>query len=478
MSFCSFSNEYNKEKVLPLDSHFITDYLPEASGDAVRVYLFGLLVCRQNREMTLQSLASELNLTEEAVIDAFKFWEEYDLVSIISEEPFSVRYLPISKQGKPRKFKPEKYTEFTNALQALLPDRMISTAEYSAYFNLMEEYSVKPEAMLMICKYCVDLKGTSIGYRYIITVAKDFASRGVITTELIEKELSDYMVRSEDISAILIALGLKRKPEIEDLQLFNKWKTQLGYEQRVLLFIAKKCKRKNISALDSFILELYSNKLFTEKEIENYLSERESYKELAVKVCKALSVYVEVVDPVVETYILPWTAKGYDGDTLEFLANWCFKKNKRTLSLLNDQIDMLYDKGLITLSSIAEYVKGLAAYDEFIKQILAECSIDRRPNDSDRQLLTTWYNWGFSSEMITEACAIGKDKLRPLVYINALLSDWKSNGIFTKDKIPQTPKMSNSKPYASQKTEHFASERTYTKEELNALIDSIDDIKF
>ena len=80
--------------------------------------------------------------------------------------------------------------------------------------------------------------------------------------------------------------------------------------------------------------------------------------------------------------------------------------------------------------------------------------------------------------MITEACAIGKDKLRPLVYINALLSDWKSNGIFTKDKIPQTPKMSNSKPYASQKTEHFASERTYTKEELNALIDSIDDIKF
>lgn len=478
MAFCSFSNEYNKEKILPLDSHFITDYLPEASGDAVRVYLYGLFVCRSEKEITLQGVASELKITEEEVIDCFKFWEEYDLVSIISDNPFTVRYLPILKQGKPRKFKPEKYTEFTNALQALLPDRMISTAEYSAYFNLMEEYSIKPEAMLMICKYCVDLKGSSIGYRYIITVAKDFALRGIITTELIEKELSDYMVRSDDIFAILTALGLKRKPEIEDLQLFNKWKSQLGFEQRVLLFIAKKCKRKNMGALDEFIHELYSNKLFTEKEIENYLKQREEYKDLAYKVCKALSVYVEVIDPVVETYILPWTAKGFDGDTLEFLANWCFKKNRRSLALLNDQIETLYDKGLITLSSIAEYVKGLAKHDEFIKEILSTCALDRRPNDSDRQMLTTWYNWGFSSEMIRQACSLSCNKLRPLVYMNALLSDWKSKGVFTKENIPANAKTDEKTTNASTKTVHFANERTYTKEELDALIDSVDDIKF
>lgn len=474
MAFCSFSNEYNKEKVLPLDSHFITDYLPEASGDAVRVYLYGLHICRSGKDMSLEGLAKELNIPEEEIMDCFKFWEEYDLVTIISDSPFTVRYLPLSKQGKPRKFKPEKYSEFTSSLQALLPDRMISTSEYSAYFNLMEEYSVKPEAMLMICKYCVDLKGSSIGYRYIITVAKDFATRGIITTELIEKELSDYMVRSEDISALLTALGLKRKPEIEDLQLFNKWKSQLGYEQRVLIFIAKKCKRKNINALDDFILELYSNKLFTEKEIEDYLKQRDGYRELAFKVCKNLSVYVEVIDPVVETYILPWLAKGYDSDTLEFLATWCFKKNKRSLTLLNDQIEGLYDKGLITLSSIAEYVKGMAKQDEFIKEILNSCSLDRRPNESDRQLFTAWYNWGFSSEMIKEACALSADKIRPLVYMNALLSDWKTKGVFTKDAIPAVQKTE----YVSSKTAHFASERTYTKEELDALIDSVDDIKF
>ena len=176
-----------------------------------------------------------------------------------------------------------------------------------------------------------------------------------------------------------------------------------------------------------------------------------------------------------ETYILPWTAKGYDGDTLEFLANWCFRKNRRSLSLLNDQIDALYDKGLITLSSIAEYVKGMAKQDEFIKEILNECNIDRRPNDSDRQIFTAWYSWGFSAEMIKEACSFSKDKIRPLVYMNALLSDWKSKGVFTKDKIPQAV-VASAKPVVS--TARFENERSYTKEELDALLDSVDDIKF
>ena len=66
-------------------------------------------------------------------------------------------------------------------------------------------------------------------------------------------------------------------------------------------------------------------------------------------------------------------AKGYDSDTLEFLANWSFKKNRRSLNLLNDQIEALYDNGLITLSSIAEYVKGMAKQDEFIKEIESGC---------------------------------------------------------------------------------------------------------
>ena len=485
MSFCSFSGEYEKNNVLTLNSSFITEYLPEAGGDAVRVYLYGLFACTVNADLTSEDVAKALDIKVEDVIDCFRFWEEYDLVAIISENPFTVRYLPISSTSKPRKFKPEKYGDFTAALQALMPDRMISTSEYTAYFNLMEEFSIKPEAMLMICKYCVDLKGNSIGYRYVTTVAKDFAYRGIVTTELIEKELNDYVTRSSDISSILAALGVKRKPEIEDLQLFNKWRKELGFEQRVLLHAAKKCKRKTAAGLDAFVLELYGNKIFTETEIDKYLKQRDGYREIAKTVCHNLSVYVEVIDTVVENYVSPWLAKGYDGDTLGFIANYCFKKNKRTLADMNYLIDSLYDKGLVTLSSIADYVKRGAQTDEFIRKMLAECGLDRRPTESDRTTLAVWQNWGFPDETILEACARSNGSSRPLSYVNAILSNWKSKNLFTPDDLRAAEPTDGDKTQGAKrgersdgKTAHFSGERNYSKEELDALLKNVDDIDF
>ena len=54
-------------------------------------------------------------------------------------------------------------------------------------------------------------------------------------------------------------------------------------------------------------------------------------------------------------------------------------------------------------------------------------------------------------------------------YVNAVLSGWKSEGIFTADKIRRTDKKAN--PQAIQT-------RNYTKEEFDKLIDDIDEIEF
>ncbi|MDY4186287.1 MAG: DnaD domain protein [Candidatus Borkfalkiaceae bacterium] len=476
MAFCSFSGDYDKNGVITVDTSFITEYLPEASGDAVKVFIYGLYLCRSEKEISLADFSAALSLTEAEVKDCFKFWEEYNLVAIISDEPLAVRYLPMGGKARPRKYKPEKYTDFSNALQALFPARMISVSEFTAYFDVMEAFKIKPEAMLMICNYCIDLKGESIGYRYIVTVAKDFAYRGIVTPELIEQELADYNMRGGEITDILNALGLKRKPEVEDLNLLKKWKSELGYEQSVLLFIAKKCKRKAIDALDAFISELYGNKLFTESEISDYLKKKDEYIELAKNVCKNLSVYVQDVTPVVTEYVSPWLAKGFDGDTLEFLANYCFKKNRRTLADLDEQINRLYDRGLITLSAIADYVKNAAKLDEFIRELFGVCTVNRRPTDWDRQTVSTWQNWGFSDEMIKRAVALSVGTARPMVYTNAILSDWKSKGIFTPDKIP-APEAGGA-AQSKNKTVHFENEREYTKEQLDSLVQSIDDIEF
>ena len=148
---------------LLVDNLFITNYLPEAPDNALKVYLYGLYLCQNSTISTVNEMANLLGMQVEEVKDFFKYWEEFGLLSIISYDPFTVTYYSTSSISTSyKRFKPEKYEDFTKAVQSVITGRMISVTEYNEYFQLLESTALKVEALLMICKYCVDLKGTEI----------------------------------------------------------------------------------------------------------------------------------------------------------------------------------------------------------------------------------------------------------------------------------------------------------------------------
>ena len=138
---------------------------------------------------------------------------------------------------------------------------------------------------------------------------------------------------------------------------------------------------------------------------------------------------------------------------------------------MNEVVEKLYRNGLITLNSIAEFIKSTTQDDEFIKKLLAIAGISRKPTDFDRQNVQTWRNWRFSDEMIEEAVNLSAGKNNPFAYVNAILSEWKNNNVFTVSSIPTqtTTKTTKTTAFKSQ---------NYTKEELDDLIDNIDDVEF
>lgn len=477
MAFCSFTKEGVKNHSTTIDNAFIQDYLADADGQAVKVYLYGLFVCENHAdEFSFTEFCTDLAMEEDTVKDCFRYWEDFDCLSIISEEPFTVKYLPLSHNGKPRKFKAGKYDEFNKSLQALISERMISTNEFSDYFFVMEDYQIKPEAMIMICKYCVDIKGPSISGKYICAVAKDFALRGITTIDAIEIELADYFDKSNEIQKILSSLGLRRKADVDDLNYYNKWIKELGFEIDVVTFVAKSTKAKSVLKLDEVMTELYSAKVFSKKEIENYLAKKTENIELAKQISRELSVYVEVINPVLDNYLNPWLSLGYDGETLLFLANYCFRKRKRSLDDMDDTVKTLYKKGLISITDIADYVKRRGKDDEFIKSLLDKTGTLRSPNDWDRKNLFAWREWGFSDEMVNAAADLSGGRTNPMIYMNGILANWKNKGIFTIEDLPKDVKQAPSS--AQNQSARFANERTYTKEELNNLISNIDDVDF
>lgn len=439
---CFYSKDFTSSAFTDVENVFICQYMPFSSGEAVKVYLYGLYLCKFDRgDRSVKDVADTLKLSEEEVLSCFKYWEEFGLVSVLSSDPLSVEYFPVkaTSLAKPRKYKTEKYSEFTKAVQQAVSSRMIGTNEYTEYFNVMETYGIKPEAMIMIVNYCVDLKGADIGYKYITRVAKNFAEKGVVTVEKVEKELSSYVLRTAEIEKIFKALSLKRKPEIEDLNLYKKWTGDLGFETEAITFAAGKVKKGGMETLDRLLNELYSVKCFSVGEMKGYFDKKQAVYDLAIKINKTLSVYTEVMETVIDVYTNKWLSYGYSDETLLFIASECFKSGKNSLKAMDELIEYLRERGFIDLSSVSDYFSSLKTADEFISKFLATAGVNRRPNAWDRENLATWKSWNFGEDMILEAAKLAAGKNSPVAYVNGVLSNWKNKGVFTTESITEKP---------------------------------------
>ena len=444
---CSFSKDCSKSVFTNVENNFLLEYLPVASGDSVKVYLYGLFLCQNpNHDQSLSEISKHLNMTEQQVIDGFTFWEEFGLISVTSLNPLSVLFHPVNGlySAKPRKYKAEKYTEFSKSLQSIITDRMISTSEYTEYFSIMETYSIIPESMLMIVRYCIDKKGANIGYKYISKVAKDFGARGIITVDAIEKELASYVTKSATIEKILKAMSLRRQPDIDDANFLKKWTSELNFEPENIIFAASKLKKGSFNKLDEFLMELYSMKSFSKEEIAEYMSKKQVIYDLAIKINKALSIYVDVIDTVVDTYTKKWLSYGFTDQALLFIASQCFKSSKNTLADMDLLVENLRQRGFITLSGVNDFFENERLNDEFILKILQIIGISRRPTPWDRENLNVWRSWNFSDDMILESAKLSAGKNSPIAYMNGILSNWKANQIFTTTQISEKPISDNS----------------------------------
>ena len=437
MGFCSYSREFSLSSYTNVENQFINKYMAMADGDAVKAYIFGLYLCQNVQEdYSLQEAAKTLNIEEDKLVDLFRFWEDFDLLEIVSYNPFSVRYFPADySKGKPKRIRTEKYADFNKAIQSLMPKKMISSGEFMKYFSVMEEYSIKPEAMLLVARYCIDLKGENIAQNYILQVAKNFAAEGVTTVEQIENKLSDYMVQSGEVASLLRAMGSTKKPEPDDYKLYKKWTEELGFDYPAIEFTASLHKKGGFAKLDEILHELYVNKKFERGEIRDFLARRTEIRNLTISVAKELGVYCQVIDTYTDNFVSPWLAAGFDDASIVSLAKYCFKRDKKSFEKMDELIKKLISLGVVSAESIVTYMENEAHEQEFAAQVLKTAGLSRRVNSWDRDCLNNWRSWNFSDEMILRAAETVVGKTSPLPYITSVLSSWKAQGIFSPEQL-------------------------------------------
>ena len=481
MSLCSFSSTLAMESSTIVDNTFINEVLPSAPENAVKVYIYGLALCsRPNRDdNNLDSMSVALSLSPEQILEAYTHWQNLGLVQIVNKEPFEIKYLSVRESSGSNKLRVKsKYKDFNEQIQSILCGRMISPTEYNEYYHLIENQHFEPEALVMIIKYCTNLKSTDIGSAYILKVAKSFGDEGIKTLVTLESKLLEQERSSTEIKTILKTLGLNRDADLEERNMYLKWVNSFGFTHGTIKEVARlQNKKGGMNKLDETLSKLFEQKLFTIEEIENYSKEKEMLYSIAKKVTSTLGLYYQNLESVVEVYIKDWFNKGYDEPTLTLLSNYCFKQDIKTLSLMNEIVLKLYKLGIVSVEAMNEYVAGLVSTDNSIKELLQKLGLLRRVNSMDRDFYKTWTeDWNFSLEIINLVAEKSKTASQPIRYMNKLLLELNNKNIKTVQEAEK--ELAKTTIVSSQtKTKNDFSEREYSKEDLDALFDSLDDIE-
>ena len=477
MSLAKFSSDFLIESFTLVDNLFINEHLPHCSEKQLKVYLYGLYMCSMPERMnSLDEMCATLGVTEAELLAIYTDFEDAGICRVVSKNPLEVAYCSLKRAMQPpKKYKSEKWNDFNRELQELFHERMLTPNEYNEYYAFLDSVKMDRDAMLMIARYCIELKGESVRYPYILTVARNWANEGVRTVADVENKLNEYEAQSEDMRAVLAALGRKGGAELEEKQMLTKWTRSWGFTLPAVLEAAKSLKGgKSFRKLDSRLDEFYRMSVFTAEDMRDYNARRDHLTDLAVRINKTIGVFYGSVDHILEVYTSPWLEKGFSEEALLTVAHYCFLSGIRTLEGMNGVVDKFYSQGLLTVDAINAFIGEQVEQDERIKKIVEATGRERGVTASDRNYYRTWSAaWGFADDVILYAAELSAGRSYPVSAINRLLSEWKAQGVSALEDAKRVGNTPSPRPSSSKNFE----ERDYTDEQIKSVMINIDDLE-
>lgn len=475
MSFVRLGNEYIKNGYTQVDNIFLLQYLPDCDSLDAKIYLYGLALAGIGEESNnnIEKMALNLQISEERVLKGYKYWEEKGLVSISKTNPPIIKYLSVKYPlTKTIKLNTQKYSQFVEEVERLFPDKIFNENEYNAIMETMESGKMEPDAMLLIMQYCSDLKKNNASTPYILAVANDWIKKDLLTISEVDEHIKELENNSEAIKNIFKALGLKRSADLEDRQLYLKWKKI--YELDAILVAAKSLKRKGgMEKLDKYIQELQNAKAFSAIEIKEYTNRKENLYNLAIDINKNLGAYYGNNEVIIETYITNWLNMGFEENALLKMAHFCFLRNIKSYDGLNQMVENFFKKGLLTEKNIENYISKQIIIDNKIRSVFDASNYFGTINFKDRKNYQTWIEWGFSEESIIFVAENNKDKTFPMQAISRVLSSLHSRNIHDYENIINELKVKHINTKIDNNDDFMRHE--YTEEQLKNVLVNVED---
>ncbi len=434
MGFTRLSSELSAKQSIELDNIFVLELMPFAPEGYTKVYIYGKMLAEGNgsADNSAERMAKLLGMTEDEVMDAFRYWESRGLVRISAVPPYEVEYTPVRYVRPSQKtYSKKKYAHFNEMLMRMLPNREFLPSELNEYYAAIEDYGFDVDAMLAVIAYCVRLKGKSVHWKYIVTVARNLAKEGCRTAPEVETKLSAYDILSGDVAKLFKVLKIRRAQDYDDVRLYRKWTEEMGFKPGTVLAVAAGVYGE-MKGLDTVLTRYHADGLIELKDIEEYRRNRENLLSLTKELLIKLDVRFNHLDYYAETYVKEWLKLGFDGDSLRLVADYCFRHDKKSCDKMTALLEECAAEGVTSYDSVKARFSAEGRYDAEIRRLLSLAGISGDVTSRDRDSYNIWTNyWNVPQGVLEDAASRSMGEANPRVRMHALVKAYHEKGSMT-----------------------------------------------
>lgn len=241
-----------------VENVFINEYVPDAPGAYVKVYLFALMYADIRVIINNADIAKQLSLKVEDVLAAWTYWEEKGVIRKHYQEPsdslhYKVEFVDLKEQIYGMVDRSKKKDQLSK-LKDLMDDkelkqmygkieqitgRLFQGKEPVTILNWITDYGISHDFIIFAYEYCKKQRNNT-RLNYVGAVVKEWAERGLKTAEEIEVHLQDNDNRFYLYRRVMKALGFMRNPTEEERRIMDVWFDDLSLDIDRVLEACKK----------------------------------------------------------------------------------------------------------------------------------------------------------------------------------------------------------------------------------------------
>ena len=440
MRLFGFQGGFDRWDSTPVSNLFITEYMPTAKGDHVRVYLYGLMRSHYPDEaLTVEDAAAALGMDRNDVLGAFRHWEFVGLVERVGDNPPAFRYLhPAQREMEGGKQVDPKWLAFVESLHSQFGnERTLHSGEISTACEWVEVHHLPQEVVLLFVRHMIDTKGKNFSFtaNYTNELIGEMIDARVATLDEAAAILERDKAVQDGARALLRRMGVSRRgPSRDELELYRKWMRDWHYTVEAIEAACVETTKTNspsFAYIDTILrrmLEQGGSATTTEQETL-------ALQDTRARLRRVLDILGLDKDAFTEPGTIAWyrsMREVFDDQVIEMAAKWCADENKRTLDQVQLVLERWDARGAKTAEEVTALLKPVRDQQQLLQTLWHLWGRRDRRAKQDYEMIGKWQQaWGFSTDLILAVAPWATEVERPMSYLDGILGKLHEKGIQT-----------------------------------------------